>query len=114
MGLGGTAFAQQFPQRPITIIVPFPPGGISGQAILAAQRISDNVGWTVIIEAVVFMIYSLNGERCTSSSRLLVQVSKARLINSRCKFDPPKRNRRERGTINFDVRWSGNEEGYDA
>src|SRR5690606_33629685 len=25
------------------------------------------------LEAVVFMIYSLNGERCTSSSRLLVQ-----------------------------------------
>ena len=27
------------------------------------------------LDAVVFMIYSLNGERCTSSSRLLVQRS---------------------------------------
>lgn len=27
------------------------------------------------LDAVVFMIYSLNGERCTSSSRLLVQES---------------------------------------
>jgi 5-carboxymethyl-2-hydroxymuconic-semialdehyde dehydrogenase len=27
------------------------------------------------LDAVVFMIYSLNGERCTSSSRLLVQKS---------------------------------------
>ena len=27
------------------------------------------------LDAVVFMIYSLNGERCTSSSRLLVQGS---------------------------------------
>ena len=27
------------------------------------------------VDAVVFMIYSLNGERCTSSSRLLVQSS---------------------------------------
>ena len=27
------------------------------------------------LDAVVFMIYSLNGERCTSSSRLLVQSS---------------------------------------
>ena len=27
------------------------------------------------LDAVVFMIYSLNGERCTSSSRLLVQQS---------------------------------------
>ncbi|MCD0423452.1 5-carboxymethyl-2-hydroxymuconate semialdehyde dehydrogenase [Rubrivivax sp. JA1024] len=29
------------------------------------------------LDAVVFMIYSLNGERCTSSSRLLVQASMA-------------------------------------
>src|SRR4029434_7178758 len=27
------------------------------------------------LDAVIFMIYSLNGERCTSSSRLLVQAS---------------------------------------
>ena len=27
------------------------------------------------LDAVMFMIYSLNGERCTSSSRLLVQAS---------------------------------------
>ena len=27
------------------------------------------------VDAVTFMIYSLNGERCTSSSRLLVQQS---------------------------------------
>ena len=25
------------------------------------------------LDAVIFMIYSLNGERCTSSSRLLIQ-----------------------------------------
>ncbi len=30
------------------------------------------------LDAVVFMIYSLNGERCTSSSRLLVQESIAK------------------------------------
>ncbi len=29
--------------------------------------------WTAPLDAVVFMIYSLNGERCTSSSRLLIQ-----------------------------------------
>ena len=27
------------------------------------------------LDAVIFMIFSLNGERCTSSSRLLVQAS---------------------------------------
>ena len=29
--------------------------------------------WTARLDAAVFMIYSLNGERCTSSSRLLVE-----------------------------------------
>jgi len=35
------------------------------------------------LDAVVFMIYSLNGERCTSSSRLLVQESIQNEFNAR-------------------------------
>ena len=35
------------------------------------------------LDAVVFMIYSLNGERCTSSSRLLVQDSIAEAFHAR-------------------------------
>lgn len=35
------------------------------------------------LDAVVFMIYSLNGERCTSSSRLLVQQSIAETFNAK-------------------------------
>ncbi len=35
------------------------------------------------LDAVVFMIYSLNGERCTSSSRLLVQASIAEKFTER-------------------------------
>jgi 5-carboxymethyl-2-hydroxymuconic-semialdehyde dehydrogenase len=35
------------------------------------------------LDAVVFMIYSLNGERCTSSSRLLVQASIADAFHAR-------------------------------
>src|SRR5690606_33229329 len=35
----------------------------------------DDADFDRALEAVVFMIYSLNGERCTSSSRLLVQRS---------------------------------------
>ncbi len=35
------------------------------------------------LDAVVFMIYSLNGERCTSSSRLLVQRSIEREFTER-------------------------------
>lgn len=35
------------------------------------------------LDAVIFMIYSLNGERCTSSSRLLVQESMAETFHAR-------------------------------
>lgn len=35
------------------------------------------------LDAVIFMIYSLNGERCTSSSRLLVQESVAEAFHAR-------------------------------
>jgi 5-carboxymethyl-2-hydroxymuconic-semialdehyde dehydrogenase len=35
------------------------------------------------LDAVVFMIYSLNGERCTSSSRQLVQDSIAGIFHVR-------------------------------
>ncbi len=35
------------------------------------------------LDAVIFMIYSLNGERCTSSSRLLIQSSVAEEFTSR-------------------------------
>ena len=34
------------------------------------------------LDAVVFMIYSLNGERCTSSSRLLIQRSQGAALGA--------------------------------
>ena len=37
----------------------------------------DDADMARALDAVVFMIYSLNGERCTSSSRLLIQASVA-------------------------------------
>ena len=37
------------------------------------------------LDAVVFMIYSLNGERCTSSSRLLVQAAHRREIHRKAR-----------------------------
>lgn len=43
----------------------------------------DNADLDKALDAVVFMIYSLNGERCTSSSRLLVQDSIAAAFTER-------------------------------
>lgn len=44
-------FAQAFPSRPITIVVPFPPGGVTDQTSrLVGQKISESTGQTVIID----------------------------------------------------------------
>lgn len=50
--LGSTlAAAQDFPRRPITMIVPFAAGGVTDQvARLVASRVADNVGFPVIVE----------------------------------------------------------------
>ena len=46
-----TAFAQDYPLRPITLIVPFPPGGVADNvARPVAQALSKQLGQTVIIE----------------------------------------------------------------
>ncbi|MCE9641793.1 MAG: tripartite tricarboxylate transporter substrate binding protein [Betaproteobacteria bacterium] len=49
--LASIASAQQFPAKPIRIIIPFPPGGIgdlTGRVI--SQKLSENIGQSVIIE----------------------------------------------------------------
>ena len=46
-----TAAAQGFPTRPVTLIVPFPPGGPSDALARAvALRMGKNLGQTVVIE----------------------------------------------------------------
>jgi len=47
----GPCFAE-FPERPIHIIVPFPPGGaVDLVTRLATQRITEARGWSFIIES---------------------------------------------------------------
>src|SRR5689334_14635443 len=52
MGLAfGSAGAQDFPTRPITWVVGFPPGGISDQgARMVAKTLGEKIGQTVIVE----------------------------------------------------------------
>ncbi len=52
LALGASVvFAQDYPSRPITLIVPFPPGGVADNvARPVAQALSKQLGQTVIIE----------------------------------------------------------------
>jgi len=49
--LPSAASAQQYPQKPVHIIVPFAPGGsLDGVPRAVAQEISSRLGWTVIVD----------------------------------------------------------------
>src|SRR5215218_7341522 len=49
--LGGPAAAQEWPTRPISLVVPFPAGGpIDFIGRLMAQRLSERLGQQVIVE----------------------------------------------------------------
>ena len=50
-GLGGAAFAQPYPSRPVTVIVPYAPGGLPDTvARVIGQRLGDKWGHAVVIE----------------------------------------------------------------
>jgi tripartite-type tricarboxylate transporter receptor subunit TctC len=47
----GTSFGQAFPSKPITIIVPFPPGGVTDPvARLVGQKMSESIGQPIIVD----------------------------------------------------------------
>ena len=51
--LGGSAFAQNFPSRPVTIVVPFSAGGPSdAMARILAERMKVSLGEAVLVENV--------------------------------------------------------------
>ena len=48
---GGSAFAQSYPNRPIKLMLPFPPGGpTDGAARLIGERLSAALGQPIVIE----------------------------------------------------------------
>ena len=53
LAFGGAAAAQNFPSRPITIIVPFSAGGPSdAMARILAERMKASLGEQVLVETV--------------------------------------------------------------
>ena len=50
-GVAGVVHAQAFPSRPITIVIPFPPGGISDNSTrVIAQKAQVGLGQPIVIE----------------------------------------------------------------
>jgi tripartite-type tricarboxylate transporter receptor subunit TctC len=53
LGVSGAAFAEQYPSKPVKIIIPFPAGGVTDIAgRLIAQRLSEKLGQQFFIENV--------------------------------------------------------------
>ena len=51
LAASGLAFGQAFPSRPITIVIPFPPGGVTDVSVrLIGQKISESIGQQVLID----------------------------------------------------------------
>ena len=51
IGMGGTASAQNYPNRPIRLVVPFAAGGsVDTIARVLAAKLSENLGQSVIVE----------------------------------------------------------------
>ncbi|MBI2315781.1 MAG: tripartite tricarboxylate transporter substrate binding protein [Betaproteobacteria bacterium] len=50
LALAALAQAQPFPSRPITIVVPFPPGTTDTTSRLIGKKMSENIGQPVVIE----------------------------------------------------------------
>jgi tripartite-type tricarboxylate transporter receptor subunit TctC len=51
LALASTAFAQEYPSRPLTYVVPFTPGGVTDNgARTIAKVLTEKIGQTVIVE----------------------------------------------------------------
>src|SRR4051812_9935800 len=51
MGLSGLASAQPFPSRPVKIIVPYPPGGVTDLfARVLGQQMQESMGQPFLVE----------------------------------------------------------------
>ncbi|GAA4332854.1 tripartite tricarboxylate transporter substrate binding protein [Pigmentiphaga soli] len=51
LSAGGASFAQDYPNRPVSIISPFPPGGAADVVVrIIAQKLTENTGTSFVVD----------------------------------------------------------------
>jgi len=69
IALGAHAGAQDWPARPITLVVPFAPGGgVDVSARIQAQRMGELLGQTLVVENVAAAAGMVGGARVAKST----------------------------------------------
>jgi tripartite-type tricarboxylate transporter receptor subunit TctC len=99
MGIAGSVAAQEFPSRPVKIVVPYPAGGgVDGVARLVAEKLSAEWGQPVIVENRAGANGNVGGEHVAKSApdgtTILFSPSPvyttAKLLYANLAFDPDK------------------------
>src|SRR5262252_3233118 len=91
IALGGHAAAQDWPARPITLIVPFAAGGgIDVSARIQAQRMGELLGQTIVVENIGAAAGMAGGQRVAKATPhgYSQTLYKKPLYNAATEFQP--------------------------
>ena len=98
-GVPSIASAQQYPDKPVHIVVPFPPGGsLDGAPRIVAQHISARHGWSIVVDnrpGAGGQVGSVIGKQAPPDGYLLTAINgvthgSASAIKSDLGYDPIK------------------------
>ena len=93
MALASVASAQAWPNRPVRVVIPFPPGGtLDTVGRLLAQKLGDGLGQNFIVENRPGGNGTIGADIVAKApgDRFLVMISSAALASSFSRLAPPR------------------------